>query len=503
MTPEERQQYEERRLARRAAWEERQKAKAEAEKRAREEEKKRKKAERQEKRRVFKGRLLLFAIVFAVVALLAVGLFLIVFHRAPDKAKENGLLTYTYGGETVRTCKRADCIEDGELYFCFNDLAEYLGLAESGTAQAMKFIFPTGGAQKTSAGTGAEEYVVFSTGSTEISVGGQPIHAEIPNRLIGTEVWVAVSFAEEYMLNLSVQYDEAEGILRMARVVDDAKTSAAKEAAMAKANGLPESKVKWDTYYYDVALRLKPTMPAASLSENNALGTLEIPTGEVYELNLISDLSAYEPYMNPTGDMRDAFLILVNEDRTVSQGNEPGDLTDVVYTSYTKPTQQLRTYAEKALEGLFVEMYAHGYYNMAVYSGYRSYDYQASLFEDAVETLLAEDSELTRQKAETLARGVEFPAGECEHQTGLAVDMDTFGAFTTAFADTDEFAWLVDNAWKFGYVLRYPADKTAVTGAAFEPWHFRYVGRYHAKIMHDTGLCLEEYTLLLTAQETK
>ena len=71
--------------------------------------------------------------------------------------------------------------------------------------------------------------------------------------------------------------------------------------------------------------------------------------------------------------------------------------------------------------------------------------------------------------------------------------MDTMGSFTTDFAWTTEYYWLQENAWKFGFILRFPSDKTDVTSISFEPWHYRYVGRYHAKIMHDNGLCLEEY----------
>ena len=84
-------------------------------------------------------------------------------------------------------------------------------------------------------------------------------------------------------------------------------------------------------------------------------------------------------------------------------------------------------------------------------------------------------------------------SGESDYQTGLAAAMDTMGTYSVAFADTEEYKWLTDNAWKFGFILRYPADKADITGHTFEPWHYRYVGRYHAKIIRDNGLCLEEY----------
>ena len=66
-------------------------------------------------------------------------------------------------------------------------------------------------------------------------------------------------------------------------------------------------------------------------------------------------------------------------------------------------------------------------------------------------------------------------------------------AATVEFADSPAFAWLKDNAHQYGFILRYPADKTEITGYDFEPWHFRYVGRYHATQIYEQGLCLEEY----------
>ena len=62
-----------------------------------------------------------------------------------------------------------------------------------------------------------------------------------------------------------------------------------------------------------------------------------------------------------------------------------------------------------------------------------------------------------------------------------------------AYADEPSYAWLTENAWKFGFILRYPEDKTDITGITFEPWHWRFVGRDNAKAMRDASMCLEEY----------
>jgi len=66
-----------------------------------------------------------------------------------------------------------------------------------------------------------------------------------------------------------------------------------------------------------------------------------------------------------------------------------------------------------------------------------------------------------------------------------------------AFANTKEYTWLSQNCAKFGFILRYPKNKTDITKIMFEPWHYRYVGRYHAQIIMQEGLCLEEYMKMI------
>ena len=59
--------------------------------------------------------------------------------------------------------------------------------------------------------------------------------------------------------------------------------------------------------------------------------------------------------------------------------------------------------------------------------------------------------------------------------------------------DTAEQKWLMENCWKYGFILRYPTEKSEITGIGYEPWHYRYVGQANAAAMHRTGECLEEY----------
>lgn len=108
-------------------------------------------------------------------------------------------------------------------------------------------------------------------------------------------------------------------------------------------------------------------------------------------------------------------------------------------------------------------------YDLRISTAYRSYNRQQQLY-DAGATTAA--------------------PGTSEHNSGLGVDILTVnGEFEGSAAE----AWLLEHAEEYGFILRYPKDKEAVTGFAYEPWHFRYVGKEQAKLINDSGLCLEEY----------
>jgi D-alanyl-D-alanine carboxypeptidase len=106
-----------------------------------------------------------------------------------------------------------------------------------------------------------------------------------------------------------------------------------------------------------------------------------------------------------------------------------------------------------------------------------------------------EQSQLYRQMGADYA----MPAGYSEHNLGLSLDI---GSTQGEMNQAAEGKWLVDNAWKYGFVLRYPKDKTAITGIQYEPWHFRYVGLPHSAIMHEKNFVLEQYLDFLKSQKT-
>lgn len=117
--------------------------------------------------------------------------------------------------------------------------------------------------------------------------------------------------------------------------------------------------------------------------------------------------------------------------------------------------------------------------NIYMSSGFRSYDYQAGLYQRYV------DKDGKAEADRYSAR-----AGHSEHQTGLAFDLNSID---DSFADTEEGKWVNQNCHRYGFIIRYPSDKEDITGYKWEPWHIRYLGEETAQAVYDSGLCLEEY----------
>jgi D-alanyl-D-alanine carboxypeptidase len=128
-------------------------------------------------------------------------------------------------------------------------------------------------------------------------------------------------------------------------------------------------------------------------------------------------------------------------------------------------------------------------------SGYRDMATQRQLYENRLS--IQRSSGMSEEEAKrTTLQIVAFP-GTSEHNLGLAIDIldqnYNISPVTAAFAETELGIWLKMNCADYGFILRYPQDKTDITGVSFEPWHFRYVGIDAAKYIMDNGLCLEEF----------
>ncbi len=192
------------------------------------------------------------------------------------------------------------------------------------------------------------------------------------------------------------------------------------------------------------------------------------------------------------------YLQLVNGNKPISQSYTMEDDSLAAITQV--PNQywfDARIVDE--LQQMITDCNANDGYSLEIRSGYRSADTQNQNYDYLVE--LYQGQGQSEVQAEILARQLEPPSGYSEHQIGLAVDFTNalIGSVSDSFAQTPEFQWLWDNAHNYGFILRYPSDKTAITGFQYQPYHWRYVGVDAATNIKqhqlNTGnlICLEEY----------
>lgn len=170
--------------------------------------------------------------------------------------------------------------------------------------------------------------------------------------------------------------------------------------------------------------------------------------------------------------------VVVNKLRPLQPlGYAPADLVDV------GGGMQLRAEAAQAVVALLTEAGAAGQ-DIAVQSAYRSFEYQQGLFSSSTARFGVAGAEQRSARP-----------GYSEHQTGLAVDVGGGGCdIERCFGDTPQGRWVVENAYRTGFVVRYPLGSEQVTGYQYEPWHLRYVGPELATEMHETGVVtMEEF----------
>lgn len=156
-------------------------------------------------------------------------------------------------------------------------------------------------------------------------------------------------------------------------------------------------------------------------------------------------------------------LLIVNKTYPLPAGYNPNGLDPVCEKAFSAMQEAA------AKDGLKLE----------ICSGFRTYERQQKLYND----YCFRDG----QKAADLYSA---RPGHSEHQSGLAIDINTTS--NEAFLRTPESAWLANHSWEYGFIIRYPKDKESYTGYSYEASHIRYVGSDYAKMIHETGLCLEE-----------
>lgn len=183
-----------------------------------------------------------------------------------------------------------------------------------------------------------------------------------------------------------------------------------------------------------------------------------------------------------TPDSENPYTVLVNFYNRLPENYKPQALTAVAGTS-----EKL----ESTVASHFEEMYNAALSNgvkLTPYSCYTSLELQNQNYSNKrayYKSMGYSDDEASKKAAEYV-----LPSGASEHNLGYAVD---FSPANASFESTEEYKWLSKNAQNYGFILRYPENKTDITNVSFEPYHWRYVGVEDAKKIKDSGLCLEEY----------
>lgn len=171
--------------------------------------------------------------------------------------------------------------------------------------------------------------------------------------------------------------------------------------------------------------------------------------------------------------------ILVNKYNYLANTYKPNNL--VTLDQYAKSGLYLVSEAYEAFKRMASEAEIN-HLKIRIVSAYRSYDYQNNLYNK----YLKFD---TQEKVDTYSAR----PGYSEHQTGLAIDIDNVTIGYEKFHYTQEFTWVKNNAYKYGFILRYDIDKEAITGYKYEPWHYRYVGTKISEYIYKNNLTYEEY----------
>lgn len=204
-----------------------------------------------------------------------------------------------------------------------------------------------------------------------------------------------------------------------------------------------------------------------------------------------SKLQQQRDYCKKLYENQQDLLVLVNKDM-------------VIASNYQQSLKLLKNKRVKVAQVMYQDLKTMltdagnaGGYSYQLVSGYRAASYQQSLVDRDINSYMAAGK--THEEALELTYQQVMPAGHSEHETGLALDITAKGndKLDESQATEKEIQWLHENCWKYGFILRYPKDKEAVTGISYEPWHFRYVGREAAAYLYENQLTLEEFWKLL------
>ena len=197
-------------------------------------------------------------------------------------------------------------------------------------------------------------------------------------------------------------------------------------------------------------------------------------------VNVCADEDYYDKDTIKKTDVSKKELMLVNKFNYLDESYAPDDIVKVS-VQFAYGDNEIKKEVYEKFRSMYNDAKKEGLY-LIITSSYRDYNFQKELWDS-----------YANQKGDEWADSVSARAGYSEHQTGYTLDIVTYNANMSSFETTDEFKWLQDNAYKYGFILRYPKNKEDITGYSYESWHYRYVGKDVATKIKKLGITFDEY----------
>lgn len=191
------------------------------------------------------------------------------------------------------------------------------------------------------------------------------------------------------------------------------------------------------------------------------------------------------------------YVRIVNKNNPLSAKFIPKSLVYLKGKVNAEVTNSMRLEKNAALQlgKMIKDANKTGLNGFVIRSAYRSYNDQSSIYTSYLNKF---KKIYPNDYVSVTARYVQKP-GMSEHQSGLSIDISSKSRNDySSFEETKHYKWLKQNSWKYGFIIRYPKDKTKITGISFEPWHLRYVGEPLAELLYKNNWTLEEFTNYIT-----
>ena len=352
-----------------------------------------------------------------------------------NKKADHKNISYQVGlvSDTVRVSYDT-LVKDGVVYVCGNDIVTLCGFTVTGTDEEIKYISPDDG----------NDTVTFYKNSNRATVNKNEIRLQAPTYEKNGKLYIPMSFFTAYATGIVCEFTPES---------DNARASI---KVYKKILNEYEQKINGATAMYEpVTFRIKAAVTLEKIDEGVLADDIDDATYKI-------DVTPYIDAINPTNVY--GYISVVNASHRVTETRQYADLVKtVIQADSVEEPVMLRSIAAKALEAMMKEVRdVEDKTRFNIYSGYHT-------FEDSAASDPALDESLL----------------------GLSVEL--YYEPKSDFGNTATFKWFANNAYKYGFIIRYPEGKSSVTGVGFRPYILRYVGRYAATKMREENLCLEEF----------